>query len=248
MTPLKIEPCEDTQRRLRAAADPLAAFQTILAGHGGLGFFYVLSVLPPQEDGRLSARNAFLHHSFPPGWESAQGRETVIDNDPTLARLSPTVSEVLWHSVARDDALTPARRRWVATAEQLGLNCGVTLRLSDPKDRYSLSAIGLWLGRDGGDAACHDLWARKADILRRISAALDRVLRGGRAHGLVALSPRECECLAHLSRGASPATISQSLGISTKTFEKHVASAKVKLKARTRDHAVAKALLLQLLP
>ncbi|AOZ71013.1 hypothetical protein LPB142_10475 [Rhodobacter xanthinilyticus] len=60
------------------------------------------------------------------------------------------------------------------------------------------------------------------------------------------LTPRELDCLSYLAAGLRPAEICFRLGISEKTFEKHIARAKDRLRARTRDQAVAKALILNI--
>ena len=73
-------------------------------------------------------------------------------------------------------------------------------------------------------------------------------MRGTRPNQLVRLSGRELDCLCWLARGQRPSEICWRIGISEKTFEKHIASAKAKLKSRTRDQALAKSVLLGLLP
>ena len=56
------------------------------------------------------------------------------------------------------------------------------------------------------------------------------------------LTPRERECLAWASNGKSEWEISQILGISEHTSEKHLRNAKKKMGAITRAHAVAEAI------
>jgi DNA-binding CsgD family transcriptional regulator len=63
----------------------------------------------------------------------------------------------------------------------------------------------------------------------------------------IQLTVRERDCLSWIARGLRPAEICWRLKISEKTFEKHISSAKLKLKSRTRDQALAKAVLLDLL-
>ena len=58
----------------------------------------------------------------------------------------------------------------------------------------------------------------------------------------VDLTPRERECLNWAARGKSEWEISQILGISEHTSEKHLLNAKTKLGASNRVHAVAEAI------
>ncbi|MCW2248244.1 DNA-binding CsgD family transcriptional regulator [Azospirillum fermentarium] len=53
------------------------------------------------------------------------------------------------------------------------------------------------------------------------------------------LSSREKECLFHLAQGMTTARLAEALGISEKTAEKHITSARKKIGAKTREHAVA---------
>lgn len=62
-----------------------------------------------------------------------------------------------------------------------------------------------------------------------------------------ALSPRERDVLSLLAAGHRPDEIAHRLGIGAGTVDKHIVSAKEKLSARTRDHAVARALMLGLI-
>ena len=61
------------------------------------------------------------------------------------------------------------------------------------------------------------------------------------------LTPREIECLAWASNGKSEWEISQILGISEHTSEKHMINARKKMGALTRTHAVAEAIRLGLI-
>ena len=54
-----------------------------------------------------------------------------------------------------------------------------------------------------------------------------------------ALSPRELQCLDLLARGQSNVGIAQNIGIKTPTVAMHLANARSKLKADSREHAVA---------
>jgi LuxR family quorum sensing-dependent transcriptional regulator len=63
-----------------------------------------------------------------------------------------------------------------------------------------------------------------------------------KSHDDVELTPRERECLKWAARGKSEWEISQILGISEHTSEKHLLNAKTKLGASNRVHAVAEAL------
>lgn len=62
------------------------------------------------------------------------------------------------------------------------------------------------------------------------------------AAGDVALSPRERQCLELLARGYRNEAIACELAISSVTVEKHLANARERLGATTRENAVARAI------
>lgn len=53
------------------------------------------------------------------------------------------------------------------------------------------------------------------------------------------LTPRELQCLALLARGHSNEGIAKEIGIRSPTVAMHLANARTKLKAASREHAVA---------
>lgn len=54
-----------------------------------------------------------------------------------------------------------------------------------------------------------------------------------------ALSPRELQCLDLLARGLSNEGIAKNIGIKTPTVAMHLANARAKLQAESREHAIA---------
>jgi DNA-binding CsgD family transcriptional regulator len=60
------------------------------------------------------------------------------------------------------------------------------------------------------------------------------------------LTPREVQCLEALAHGRGNADIAADLGISLATVAMHLANARRKLKALSREHAVALAVKLRL--
>ena len=58
----------------------------------------------------------------------------------------------------------------------------------------------------------------------------------------VPLSPRECDVLLWLAKGLRSQRIAERLGIARVTVDMHMSNARKKLKATTREHALAKAI------
>ncbi|MER0240148.1 helix-turn-helix transcriptional regulator [Fulvimarina sp. MAC8] len=87
---------------------------------------------------------------------------------------------------------------------------------------------------------CHLVAAKLACLEREREESYRRRVKGGQR---TSLSPRERECLQFIATGQRVSEISHRLKIAEKTVELHLANARKRLGARTRDEAVAKALL-----
>lgn len=53
------------------------------------------------------------------------------------------------------------------------------------------------------------------------------------------LSPREKQCLVFLAKGLRVDAVAEAMGVTAKTVEKQIASARAKLGAATREQAIA---------
>jgi DNA-binding CsgD family transcriptional regulator len=83
--------------------------------------------------------------------------------------------------------------------------------------------------------------------LRAIGKMMDEVFLSKHAMSQYGLTPRERDVLSCLADGLHPDQIAHRFSVSAVTVEKNIVNAKDKLSARTRDHAVARALMLGLL-
>lgn len=83
--------------------------------------------------------------------------------------------------------------------------------------------------------------------LRSIGQLMDAAFFAKHIIGYYGLSPRERDVLSWLAAGLRPDHIADRLGVGAGTVDKYIVNAKEKLSARTRDHAVARALMLGLI-
>ena len=72
--------------------------------------------------------------------------------------------------------------------------------------------------------------------------------RNEKAIAALGLTPRECEILDHLAKGASNKEVARSLGVSPNTIKTHIASLYAKLEVNGRGKAVDAARSLALIP
>jgi DNA-binding CsgD family transcriptional regulator len=157
------------------------------------------------------------------------------------------IQEDFWHDATILEGASEAQLAQTELESDLGMRFGATLALGTNNMGQAISGVGLWVGDVASDQAFDAYWQDHGESLRQICQILDAGIRGPHARSLVPLTPREQDCLSYIAIGLRPAEICWHLAISEKTLEKHVMTAKSKLGAKTRDHAVAKALVLNLI-
>jgi LuxR family quorum sensing-dependent transcriptional regulator len=208
------------------------------------GFTSVFGGIVPQNTIRgsrieIEARAVVQH--FPAGWAARYVEQNYLPRDPIVQRLQRDHSLFSW-SDSYTSCSEPDDARVVGgEAADFGLVEGFVIpvrTLDDPiaalsfggtrddlndNDRSALTfianfAVGHWLG------------------LRRPQSLAKR-----------SVSPREFDCLLWAGEGKTDWEISVILGISRATVTKHVASAREKLGAANKTHAVAIAMRMKIL-
>lgn len=235
----RIEQAPDRHTMLNCLEERLKTF-----GVDGFGYGFV----PMRTARGLAADLAelYFHHTYPEAWDSIADGEDPLGDDPASLLLFSGVAEVDWHAAGdvADQIGDTARRIYEAELD-LGMQYGLTLRAAEDDRGRILSSLGIWYAdRKNHDEFLAD-WRRHADEIRRTMSLFDAVARGTGAPTFIGLTARERDALSYLAAGYRSAEASWKMGISEKTFEKHVANAKTKLEARTRDHAIAKALVMR---
>lgn len=215
------------------------------SGVSGIGY----GVVPYSVDARVNgfSNAGFFRHTYPTEWTSAVGEAAAVDNDISVEMIVDGTPEIIWSDL---DLLEEASEPQLLQNEldnDVGLRFGASLALDRNAFGQAISGIGLWVSDTTSDTEFAHYWQEHREQLRQICHILDKGLRGHHARLLVALTPRERDCLTYLAIGLRPAEICWQLKISEKTFEKYIKCAKDKLRARTRDHAIAKALVLNLI-
>jgi DNA-binding CsgD family transcriptional regulator len=215
------------------------------AGITGFGF----GMIPYATDARFSSfsKAGFFKHTYCREWASALGEGSLPDNDSTIEMVIDGVPEIFWHDASLLDGASSSQLAQTELENDLGMRFGATLALGANSMGQAISGVGLWVGDVVSDDDFDTYWQEHGERLRQICQILDAGIRGPHAGSLVALTPREQDCLSYIAIGLRPAEICWHLAISEKTLEKHIMTAKSKLGAKTRDHAVAKALVLNLI-
>lgn len=102
--------------------------------------------------------------------------------------------------------------------------------------------------RGTSEAEFHRTLAAHEESLRRIGLLFHGAMRQKPGlGGMIEISAREREILTWAASGYSSKAIGHRLNLSSRTVEHHIASASIRLGAQNRTHAVAKALILNLI-
>lgn len=235
----------DLATRLGQGADPFAALEQVHAQRGVRGFRYGYSLLKTDLDVRSKTKSYFTADNMPTEWRNSVGAGEFVDNDVVIDAMEMGAKSFDWFPPGFRDimrAMLPAQRRQIEAELDMGMMYGMSLSLG------GFSSIGMWFAVQSSRRAFEKDWQQFGPSLHMAAGVFDTYMRKTAPNTLIGLSPREVDCLCYLVAGLRPAQISERMGIAEKTFEKHIGKAKIKLRARTRDQAVAKAIVAGVLP
>ena len=141
-------------------------------------------------------------------------------------------------------SLSAGQLRVAQESFDFGIRHFVTFTLGEGADH---GGVNISFGHSS-EREFHDLLRAHLDTLRLTSILFHNAIRARPFLGeRLMLSAREKECLRWVGAGLESKAIAHRIGISTRTVEHHVANAIDKLGANSRAHAVAKALILNLI-
>lgn len=214
-------------------------------GVTGIGY----GIIPYASDATVRGftQAGFFRHTYPQDWVTAVEEQALVDDDISVELIANGTKEVLWNDASLLDHATEPQQMQSELENDIGMQFGASFALNRTPAGQAISGIGLWVSETRSDREFDVYWQQHRSALRRLSFAMDEGIRRDHMSVLVNLTPRERDCLSYLAIGLRPAEICWTLKISEKTFEKHIKGAKEKLRASTRDHAVAKSLVLGLI-
>lgn len=187
----------------------------------------------PQEE----QRSHVLLCDWPKDWMERYVAMNYVDRDPLVTYMKRSPSSVFWHDAIDRVGADGEARRVYGDAGEFKLNDGFAMPLITLEGEVVMVSLG------GEDVEL------SREAIGVISLASTYAV--GRAMQLLTaptiehrpgLTDREKECMRWAALGKSEWEISQILGISEHTSEKHLLNAKAKLGATNRVQAVAEAI------
>lgn len=179
---------------------------------------------------------AFLFHNYPAGWTAHYQEKGYGSLDPVLRHAERCEGAFLWDDPAFLERLSERQRRLLNEARAFGVTHGLTIPLA--RDIYlpvSISAV-----TESGDM---DLEIRRAvGVIGVLVFQRARMILAGLCdRDEEKLTARERDCLDLKAHGAATREIASRLGISAATVSRHLEQAKLRLKAKSREHAIWRA-------
>lgn len=194
---------------------------------------------------QISVRTVSLYHeTFPSDfWSVLQGQSPFVDNLVSRRYIRDGLDSFFDDPQILVDA-TPAELAHLNRVREAGYRQGY-FQVFDNRMGHK-AGIGFQLDQySKSDLAL--IWPELKPQLTAIGQMLDTAFFTTHIAAHYGLAPRERDVLSWLAAGLRPDEIADKLAIGYRTVDKYIVSAKEKLNARTRDHAVARAVILKLI-
>lgn len=217
--------------------DDLCARLLELGGEYGLNALMAGTVPDPNSPSDIQEQHVILCR-WPGDWLARYVKRNYIDCDPVVRRMRQSSSPVIWREAYADDGFGNGASDMIGDAGEYRLRDGIAMPLTTLEGRV----IVVSLGGEAVDCSRQDAAKLSLVTTYAVGKAMLLLADRNRRKMLPELTDRETECLRWAAIGKSEWEISQILGISEHTSERHLLNAKRKLGAANRVQAVAEAI------
>ena len=237
-----------TCEALRSEVDPERFWTLIteaLARHGVTSILYGAVAFRSEIATRKLMKSLFVKSNHPREFFEEFGTDALLDDDWTAEFCLKETEILRWHEQGQWEAASKEQIKRAEIERDLGLLVGVSI----PACRFDTGQVG-GIGLSMRDVPLNEFerhWAEHGGDIQLLCSLLDMGMRRGHIASVIDLSDRERECLTWLAAGMRPEQIANRLGIAKKTVDKYLVKARLKLKSNTPEHAVAKAMLFNLI-
>ncbi len=175
---------------------------------------------------------------WPVGWLERYVERNYVDHDPVVGLMKQSPSSFKWRDANESIGSGRASLEVIKDAESFDLKDGYAF----PLITLDGTAVMVSLGGPEFESSQQNLSIMSLVSTYAIGRAMQLSTASGGGAQQRPLTQRETECLRWAAVGKSEWEISQILGISEHTSEKHLLNAKAKLGAANRVQAVAEAI------
>ncbi|MGL4489683.1 MAG: helix-turn-helix transcriptional regulator [Rhizobiaceae bacterium] len=167
-----------------------------------------------------------------------------LTNDYSANHVLQTGNVSRWHDPESPAKMTQGERDRIKLDEKYNMTVGCCFPIFTRSRRI---CGGFGLRSNSQDADKFDtMLHQNQEALGRLLIAFDERYRGPYAKTIFKLSPQEVRVLAYLAGGMSVAKLAHEMGLSVKTIEAYMSSARKKTSSSTSAEAVAKSIFFNL--
>ena len=163
-----------------------------------------------------------------------------LTNDYSANHVLETGDVSRWHDPESPAKMTLGERKRIELDEKYNMAIGACFPIFTRSHRIC-GGFGMRSGSQVAEEFDAMLQSRH-DEIGKFLIAFDERFRGPYARSIFKLSPQEVRVLAYLAGGMAVARLSHEMGLSAKTVEAYMASARKKTTSSTTAEAVAKAI------
>lgn len=197
-------------------------------------------LVPPRRAPRREIAPLTLIQHVPEDWAARYNGRGYLFRDPVFHRLQSDTQPFTWGESYASCASNADRTLVDGEARAFGLADGFVVPVKTLEERIAAVSFG------GDRAALDPDDAGKLSFVANYAIGRFLQLHAAVNTSPMRLTPRERECLLWSSEGKTEADIGDILSVSTSTISKHIASARDRLGAINKTHAVAVAMKLSI--
>lgn len=228
-----------------------STLEVTLSSFGVRYFSYnILKLSAVVDISKLKDPQSFIITNYPSQFYDHYFREGYQAIDPIISTLTNTPDVIAWDELFGSITLTEKQSRLTRDASHYGLTGGISFSINaEPGESAVMSIVpDIAVSNDHFKASIpHIQIIAHAFHNKAKKLLIDRMLTAESSHRKSLLSQRESDVLHWIARGKTAWEIAHILAISQKSVEFYTNTAKNKLFATNRTHAVVKSLMMGLI-
>ena len=227
----------DYIHRVQRAPTPNQVCSELLTAVSAFGFSAVIAgTLPRAEACTRELKQRVLLQGWPEEWLKVYLEKDFVKRDPVIQFMKARQAPFRWSEIKSCPEIYARGADVLQTARDFGLHDGFAFAMR------MLDGTPVMVTFGGGNVDISEEGLSQLWLLATYALGKALQLSVPYRSSDCKLTAREIECIRWASVGKSEWEISQILGISEHTSEKHLLNAKAKLGASNRTHAVAEAM------